>query len=72
MTPTEKQQKAAEECCKLANQRYGLMMSLKKAMIRIGCTHDEAVKAVEHAKNREVMEFNKIMDSVNLCMEKPL
>jgi hypothetical protein len=61
-TPTEQKQKMAEECCKLANQRFGLMMSLKKAMIKLGCTHDEAVKAVEHAKSREALEFNRILD----------
>ena len=62
MTPTEQKKKLANECCKLANERFGLMNSLKKAMVKIGCTHDEAVKAVNLAKNRDVSGFNKILD----------
>lgn len=62
MTPTEQKKKLSNECCKLANQRFGLMISLKKAMIKIGCTHDEAVKAVDFAKNRDVLGFNKALD----------
>ena len=62
MTPTEKQKKLAEECCKLANQRFGLMSALKSAMIKLGFTHDEAVKAAEHAKSRDFIEFNRILD----------
>ena len=70
MTPTQKKEKLTNECCKLANERFGLSMALKKAMIRIGCTHDEAVKAVEYAKNRDHLKFNVIMDGVNCCDSK--
>ena len=55
--------KANEECIKLANQRLGLMLSLKRAMVKLGCTDSDAVKAVEFAKKRDFIEFNKILDS---------
>jgi len=70
MTPAEQKEKLYNECCKLANERFGLSMALKKAMIKIGCTHDEAVEAVEHAKNRDHLKFNAIMDGVNYCDSK--
>ena len=54
--------KHGEECCKLANQRFGLMCALKSAMIKLGCTHNEAVKAAEFAKNRDFIGFNQILD----------
>ena len=53
---------SGEECCKLANERFGLMQSLKKAMVKLGHTQEDAVKAVEHAKKREFMDFNRILD----------
>ena len=57
--------KAGEEYCKLANERFGLMCALKNAMIKLGCTHDEAVKATEFAKNRDFIGFNQILDKGN-------
>jgi len=65
---TEKKvlQKHGEECCKLANHRYGLTRGMQMLMQNLNMNNNAKNYIVELAKNREFKELEDIISRVGI------
>lgn len=62
-TSSKKAQKYAEECCKLANQRYGLTRGMQILMRGMGIDNETQNKIVKLAKNREFIAAEELLNN---------
>ena len=64
MTPTEQKTKLASECCKLANQRFGLEMLCEQLLSDMNCCDKTVKRIIKMAKNREFERCCKLIEEV--------
>lgn len=62
-TSSKKAQECAEECCKLANQRYGLTRGMLILMRGMRIDNETKNKIVELAKNREFIAAEELLNN---------
>jgi len=65
MTPKQKEKKAANECCKLANQRFGLLRVFHYALTSHGFSESLASEIVNLSKSMSLDQAIKVIDSNN-------
>jgi hypothetical protein len=56
--------KSGEECCKLANERFGLQMGIKKLMERFNCNDHAVDYVVELAKKRDFEKLDEVLSNI--------
>jgi len=64
MKPKEQAKKAAKECCKLANQRFGLEMLCQSLLSGMNCCDNTVKRIIMLAKNREFEESCRLIEEV--------
>ena len=64
----EQHLKHAEECCKLANDRFNLQYALRLLLNAIGAN---PATAIAHVRNGEMEEFQKIIDAHTENLRSP-
>ena len=65
-TSSKTVQEAAFECCKLANQRYGLSRGMQMLMRNLNMNNNAKNHIVELAKNREFKELEDIISRIGI------
>jgi len=63
-TSSKKVQEAAKECCKLANERFGLQMGIKKLMERFNCNDHAVDYVIELAQKRELKKLDEVLSHI--------
>lgn len=53
--------KSGEECCKLANQRFGLQMGMRELLKRFNCNDGAVDYIIRLAQNRELEKLSAVM-----------
>ena len=61
MTPTDQKTKMANELCKLANERFGLQMGMRKLLERFNLNDHAVDYVVELAQKRELEKLGNVM-----------
>ena len=56
--------KSGEECCKLANERFGLQMAIKKIMERFNCNDHAVDYVIELAKSRDLDKLDELLSDM--------
>lgn len=56
--------KAGEECCKLANQRFGLQMGMRKLLERFNCNDHAVDYVIELAQKRELDKLDEVLSHI--------
>lgn len=64
MKPAEQAKKAANEFCKLANQRFGLEMLCESLLSDMNCCDNTIKKIIKLAKNREFKKCSELIEEV--------
>ncbi len=64
MKPTEQARKAANECCKLANQRFGLEMLCESLLSDMNCCDNTIKRIIKLAKDREFKKCCELIEEV--------
>jgi len=64
MTPTEQKTKMANEQCKLANERFGLQMGMKKLLERFNCNDHAVDYVIELAQKRELKKLDEVLSHI--------
>ena len=56
--------KSGEECCKLANQRFGLTSAIEMLLTRFKCCDNTKEHLVMLAKDRKLIEFQSLLAQI--------
>ena len=64
MTPTEQKIKLSKECCKLANQRFGLKMLCEALLSDLNCCDNTIKRIIKKAKDRDFKGCCNLIEEV--------
>ena len=56
--------KSGKECCKLANQRFGLTSAIEMLLTRFKCCDNTKELLIKLAKERKLMEFQSLLAKI--------
>jgi hypothetical protein len=64
MTPTEQREKLTDECCELANKKFGIEVGLKDFIDELKCCSKTKAKIVELYQSREIDKAREFVSEV--------
>ncbi|MBL4795855.1 MAG: hypothetical protein JKY50_00420 [Oleispira sp.] len=56
--------KSGEECCKLANERFGLQMGMRKLLERFNLNDHAVDYVIELAQKRELEKLDEVLSHI--------